>query len=190
MICSEFGNICEPTVEQLFKREFYNEGEGDFQLREMIIKNLQLPDENSNLQFVFGGSENIAFGACIPEFDDKDGGIYTSAPYKMVSLFEKYFKQNNNVFVFKDSELQKWFFYDIDDVISIICESSTWKILENGRIRGYIKDKRNTHQYITYEPSEGTMFFGISHTKENRFNEFLKSKIAKYECDCAGVVTI
>ena len=191
MICSETETICMPNIGEIFKREFYNEGEGDFKLRETIIKKFKLPDDNSNLQFVFGDTNAVAFGATIPEFDNKDSVIYTSSPFKMISLFEKYFKQNNNVFVFRDTDLQKWFFYDIDDVISIICENCTWKILENGKIRGYIKDKKNMqHQYITYEPSNGTMFFGISRGKENRFNEFLKGKIAKYECDCIGVIAI
>ena len=134
-----------------------------------------------NLQFVFGDTNHVAFGAAIPEFDDKNVGTYTSAPYKMEKIFEKYFKGENTVFVFKDTELQKWFFYDIDDVISIICECCTWKILENGRIRGYLKDKKGLHQYITYEPNGDSMFFGISHSKATRFNEFLKGKIAKYE---------
>ena len=188
MICEHTENIDMPGTEQMFKREFYGEDDTEFCLADIIIKKLQL--ECDKLQFVFSDSNNIAFGAAIPEFDDKDGGIYTSSPYKMVSLFEKHFKEENTVFVFRDSEIQKWYFYDIDDVISIICESCIWKILDSGRIRGYLKEKKGMHQYITYEPSKGTMFFGISSGKEHRFNEFLKSKIAKYECDFAGVVTI
>ena len=74
-------------------------------LADIITKKLQL--QCDKLQFVFSDSNNIAFGAAIPEFDDKDGGIYTSSPYKMVSLFEKHFKEENTVFVYRDTEIQK-----------------------------------------------------------------------------------
>ena len=186
MICQKIFIARFPAVEREFTREFYEDDA--FQYAEQVSSKLKIPSEE--LQFGFGDTNHVAFGATIPEFDDKNVGTYTSSPYKMVNLFEKYFKGENTVFVFKDIELQKWFFYDIDDVISITSECCTWKILENGRIRGYLKDKKGLHQYITYEPVNGSMFFGISSSKANRFNEFLKGNIAKYECDCEGVVSI
>jgi len=181
MICTQFENTHMASIEHAFKQDFYGDNVPCPIISEGIIKKLQL--SSSNLQFVFGETEHFPFGKEISEFDDKECVIYTSSPHKMVSLFEKYFKQANTVFVFRDNNLKKWFLYEIDDVISIICESCTWKLLENGRMRGFIKDKKNYIQYITYEMYHGEMFFGISRGKENRFNEFLKSKIVKYERD-------
>lgn len=173
--------ICKKYLSPLerdFENEFYVNGV--FKLGEHVAAKLHMFCED--MVFVISDTDNIAFGAAIPEFDDKNLGIYTSSPVKMFKLFENYFKQSNTIFVFKNIILKKWYFYDIDDVISIICDECTWKILDSGPIRGYLKDKKGMHQYITYEPSDGSMFFGITHDKENRFNEYLKSKIAKYEC--------
>jgi hypothetical protein len=44
-----------------------------------------------------------------------------------------------------------WWFFKMQDVINLICNNFTWRLLETGRIKGDYTDGINTKQIFTYE---------------------------------------
>ena len=188
MICQEMLNTLPTNVRRSFIEQFCTSEEViSAEIAINFRDKLQITDDN--LQFAIGDTNEIVFGGVVDELDSKKCVEYTSTPYKMSQLFHRNFQGLDpklKVFVFKDIVLEKWYFFDIVDVISYICDECTWKILENGHIRGYFKSKIGFRQYITYDGG----FFGICKNKTIGFIELLKQNIVFYQHDDKCVVNI
>ena len=134
-----------------------------------------------NIQFTLGQ---------IPELKDVEIEHFNSI--FIHNLFNKYLKKNNSdkpadILVYK--EIDRWIFFNMDDIINFIATKCIWRKLDTGRIKGDFNDntKKGISQYITYEyrPTHKSYFLGLNGGKGKKFIELLMNKTygINYYCD-------
>jgi hypothetical protein len=127
----------------------------------------------NNIQFTLGQ---------IPEL--KDIKIEDLKQPLLHNIFEKYLKKNNSdkpadILVYKD--IDRWIFFNMDDIINFITTKCIWRKLKTGRIKGDFVDntKKGVSQYITYEyrSSHKSYFLGLNGNKGKKFIGLLMNNI-------------
>jgi hypothetical protein len=125
----------------------------------------------NNIQFTLGQ---------IPELEDVN--ITDLNKEFVCNLFCKYLKKSNSdkpadILVYKDTDIRKWVFFNIDDIIEYISEKCFWRKLDTGRIKGDFKDnsKKGLSQYITYEyrKTHKSYFLGLNGNTGKKFIKLL-----------------
>lgn len=122
----------------------------------------------------------------------KDIEIELLTKDKIINIFNKYLKKINSdkpvdLLVYKDTDNNRWIFFNIDDIIHFIANECMWRKLSTGRIKGDFNDnsKKGISQYITYEyrNTHNSYFLGLNGNKGKRFIELLMNNGINYYCD-------
>jgi hypothetical protein len=110
----------------------------------------------------------------------------------IINIFNKYLKKINSdkpvdLLVYKDTNNNRWIFFNIDDIINFIANECIWRKLSTGRIKGDFNDnsRKGISQYITYEyrNTHNSYFLGLNGNKGKRFIELLMNNGINYYCD-------
>ena len=135
----------------------------------------------NNIQFTLGQ---------IIELKDIDIELLTKD--KIINIFNKYLKKINSdkpvdLLVYKDTDNNRWIFFNIDDIINFIANECIWRKLSSGRIKGDFNDnsRKGISQYITYEyrNTHNSYFLGLNGNKGKKFIELLMNNGINYYCD-------
>ena len=137
----------------------------------------------NNIQFTLGQ---------IPELENVEISDLTKS--KVYELFNKYLKKSNSdkpadILVYKDTEKERWIFFNIDDIVNFIVNNCIWRKLATGRIKGDFNNnsKKGVSQYITYEyrASHKSYFLGLNGGRGKQFIELLMDAKygINYHCD-------
>ena len=135
----------------------------------------------NNIQFTLGQ---------IIEFKDIEIELLTKD--KIINIFNKYLKKINSdkpvdLLVYKDTDNNRWIFFNIDDIINFIANECIWRKLSTGRIKGDFNDnsRKGISQYITYEyrNTHNSYFLGLNGNKGKKFIELLMNNGINYYCD-------
>jgi len=122
----------------------------------------------------------------------KDIEIELLTKDKIINIFNKYLKKINSdkpvdLLVYKDTDNNRWIFFNIDEIIHFIANECMWRKLKSGRIKGDFNDnsKKGISQYITYEyrNTHNSYFLGLNGNKGKRFIELLMNNGINYYCD-------
>ena len=122
----------------------------------------------------------------------KDIEIELLTKDKIINIFNKYLKKINSdkpvdLLVYKDTDNNRWIFFNIDDIINFIANECIWRKLSSGRIKGDFNDnsRKGISQYITYEyrNTHNSYFLGLNGNKGKRFIELLMNNGINYYCD-------
>lgn len=142
-------------------------------LKEKIsVSNFNVSNKSgNNIQFTLGQ---------IPELEDVN--ITDLNKEFVCTLLSKYLKKSNSdkpadILVYKDTQVRKWIFFNIDDIIEYISSKCVWRKLDTGRIKGDFKDnsKKGISQYITYEyrKTHKSYFLGLNGNTGKKFIKLL-----------------
>jgi hypothetical protein len=92
-----------------------------------------------------------------------------------------------DLLVYKDTNNNRWIFFNIDDIINFIANECIWRKLSTGRIKGDFNDnsRKGKSQYITYEyrNTHNSYFLGLNGNKGKKFIELLMNNRINYYCD-------
>lgn len=122
----------------------------------------------------------------------KDIEIELLTKDKIINIFNKYLKKINSdkpvdLLVYKDTDNNRWIFFNIDDIINFIANECIWRKLSSGRIKGDFNDnsRKGISQYITYEyrNTHNSYFLGLNGNKGKKFIELLMNNGINYYCD-------
>ena len=122
----------------------------------------------------------------------KDIEIELLTKDKIINIFNKYLKKINSdkpvdLLVYKDTDNNRWIFFNIDDIINFIANECIWRKLSTGRIKGDFNDnsRKGISQYITYEyrNTHNSYFLGLNGNKGKKFIELLMNNRINYYCD-------
>ena len=102
---------------------------------------------------------------------------------KSSEFWEKYLKKGD---ILSYAENDKYIFFNMNDVISLICEECKWRVLPTGRLKGDFcnPEKGKEVQYLTYEyrKKKGTFVLGAHGAQKGRdFIELLRQRIPSHE---------
>jgi len=154
---------------------------------EKLIKTLNINGFNvsnksgNNIQFTLGQIIEL-----------KDIEIELLTKDTIINIFNKYLKKINSdkpvdLLVYKDTDNNRWIFFNIDDIINFIANECIWRKLSTGRIKGDFNDnsKKGKSQYITYEyrNTHNSYFLGLNGNKGKKFIELLMNNRINYYCD-------
>lgn len=154
---------------------------------EMLIKILNINGFNvsnksgNNIQFTLGQIIEL-----------KDIEIELLTKDYVINIFNKYLKKINSdkpvdLLVYKDTDNNRWIFFNIDDIINFIANRCIWRKLITGRIKGDFNDnsRKGISQYITYEfrNTHNSYFLGLNGGKGKKFIELLMDNGINYYCD-------
>jgi hypothetical protein len=147
------------------------------ELREKLkVDNFNTSNKSGkNIQFTLGK---------IPELDKDDNLEYMKN--NNIDIFNKYLKKTMadtpaDLMVYMHKELQKWIFFNMDDIVNYIATKCSWrKIEESGRLKGDFTDnsKKGQRQYLTYEyrRTHKSFFLGLNGNKGLSFIQLLMDK--------------
>ena len=125
-------------------------------------------DTNSNSVSLKGGNTIQIHLGNIPELTNKESykvsklrngatRVEHQVPFeeqtkvlRSSEFWKKYLKKGD---ILSYAENDKYIFFNMDDVISLICEECKWRVLPTGRLKGdfYNPEKGKEVQYLTYE---------------------------------------
>ena len=136
-----------------------------------------------NIQFTLGQ---------IPELKDIEIEKLTkSNVYEIMNIYLK--KSNSDkpadILVYKDTEKNRWVFFNMDDIVNYITNKCIWRKLATGRIKGDFIDnsKKGISQYITYEyrDTHKSYLLGVNCGKGKKFIDLLMDETygINYYCD-------
>lgn len=98
------------------------------------------------------------------------------------SLLEKYLKKSESnipveILAYYHNALRSWVFFSVEDVITYMCNRSSWRLTPSGRsLKGDFPDasKRGKRQYLTIEIRRGKgVFFGSNGNRGRQLIELL-----------------